>query len=148
MFLLVITDHHCKKKRHICLPSKLFYFCQRLRTRLSHQDISENPNSEFRLNINPLKQKQRVFTLERDASAAEFELKRGIRFVLESKNKEEPLVEKDLFRESIFRDSDATKISKDRERSRLENTLDDELVNTVIRELSSIRFDQGNTDEY
>lgn len=119
-----------------CEKKSAWRLCHYLNSRITSAGTVIDPNSSITLSVRRSETQNRVFSLESDATAAERELKHAIRYQLFDKSSGEVLSERTISRSQIYRHNASALIAKDREKEELQKSLDEALIDIMLREIS------------
>jgi len=135
-----LIDLKCDRKSE-------FRMCHDLSTRIVAMGSSISEEADISLNVSRVSSKQRAFTLDTDASAAEYELRHRIKYELLDKVSDQKLAGRIVERQQIYRHSASALIAKDREQENISKQLDDAIIDTILREISLVRLATQQTTQ-
>lgn len=122
-----------------CDKSSSWDLCQELERELASHKVELKEGAAFELRVFNIEGKERVFTINQDATADEYELTRSLTFSLEESTSDESKYTNEISARRIYRHSSAELLAKDREQAAITRALDQSLAQEIIRQLTLIR---------
>lgn len=123
-----------------CDSNAVWDLCQGLQRELRAHNVTLNQNARLALTLSNMEAKERVFTINSDASADEFELTRSIKFKLSDKANASAEYVNEVSARRIYRHNSDELLAKDREQETITRALDNSLAREIIRQLTLIRI--------
>ena len=122
-----------------CDKSSSWDLCQELERQFISHKINLKEQSAYSLRVFDIQSKERVFTINQDATADEYELTRSLRFSLDEASTPEARYTNEISARRIYRHSSSELLAKDREQAVITKALDQSLAREIIRQLTLIR---------
>jgi outer membrane lipopolysaccharide assembly protein LptE/RlpB len=123
-----------------CDKSSSWDLCQELERELASHKVTLKEDALFELRVFSIEAKERVFTINQDATADEYELTRSLKFSLEESASDESKYTNEISARRIYRHSSSELLAKDREQAAITKALDQSLAQEIIRQLTLIRI--------
>lgn len=128
-----------------CDQNATWKLCQTLQRELQAHNVELSDDANLRLSIDGLDVAERVFTINDDATADEYELTHTAFFSLTNKSVSASRYSSEVSARRIYRQNADALLAKDRERQVIAEALDQSLAREIIRQLTLIKV--GNTTE-
>lgn len=123
-----------------CDKTSSWDLCHELERQLASHKVTLKSDAPFELRVLEIKSKERVFTINQDATADEYELTRSLKFSLEEAGSEQAKYTNEISARRIYRHNSAELLAKDREQAAITKALDQSLAREIIRQLTLIRI--------
>ena len=123
-----------------CDKTSSWDVCHELERALISHQVSLAADAPYTLRVYKIESKERVFTINQDATADEYELTRSLRFSLDESGKEDSRYTNEISARRIYRHNSAELLAKDREQHAITKALDISLAREIIRQLTLIRI--------
>ncbi|WP_197475201.1 LPS assembly lipoprotein LptE, partial [Oleiphilus sp. HI0079] len=123
-----------------CDKTSSWDLCQELERELASHKVTMTKDALFELRVFSIEAKERVFTLNQDATADEYELTRSLKFSLKESASDESQYTNEISARRIYRHSSSELLAKDREQAAITKALDQSLAQEIIRQLTLIRI--------
>jgi len=136
-----------------CDSATAWHLCQKLKRDLVAHNVEITEQAPFTLSVLDISTKERVFTINMDATADEYEITRRIKFELSQNNlKTDKRPNKgsylnEVSARRIYRHNSDALLAKERERTAIERALDNSLANEIIRQLTLIKVGTKGGEE-
>jgi len=122
--------------------------CLELRQQLENGGLSvTTEEAEYQLIVDEFKSDRRAFTIEQDASTAEYELIRSARYRLKRHGEIAPLRERIIVKRRVYRQIASALLAKDREQDTLQRELDERIAREIVNQLSLLTKPVHITDK-
>ena len=125
-----------------CDESASWEFCQELKRELRAHKVNILDSARYELSIASIEAKERVFTINSDATADEYELRRTAKFALSDQTNTSAEYKNEVSARRIYRHNSDALLAKEREQETISRTLDHSLAKEIIRQLTLIRIGQ------
>lgn len=119
-----------------CNKKSDWQMCHYLNARVTAMGTEINDDARYELKVHRISASQRAISLNTDATAAEQELTHTLRYRLRDTSNGQTLAERALSKSQIYRLNASALVAKDREKEELQKSLNQSLVNAVLREIS------------
>lgn len=119
-----------------CNKKSDWQMCHYLNARITAMGTEISDDARFLLKVDRVQSSQRAISLNNDATAAEQELTHTMHYRLRDMDHGTTVSERMLSRSQIYRLNASALVAKDREKEELEKSLNQSLVNTLLREIS------------
>lgn len=120
-----------------CRDKRDWELCHYLRSQITATGTTITESAAFELDVGSVSSKQRAITLDPDATANERELTHHLTYRLIDRKKDVVLLERTLSQSQVYRNNASALVAKDREQEELRQSINQYLVDTMIRELAS-----------
>lgn len=124
-----------KRLKFICNIDDSWSLCTDLRRQIIASNVTISNDAKLELNVGPFEQKERVFTIQSDGSAEEYELKHEAAFSLRQSDFPDQSYSSEVSARRIYRHNSTALLAKEREREVIEEALNQSLANEIIRQL-------------
>ena len=128
-----------------CPHQHSWVLCQTLRSQLEAAGTQIQDKASYRLEIFKPQSTQRTFTLRSNASTAEYELSRRVSYRLMNTENAKIIAKNTISRSRIYQHQASALLQKDREKEEIIRSVDQDIANTVIRELAEIQLSNAQT---
>ena len=123
-----------------CDKQNAWDLCQTLERELDGHNVALSSEAQHALEVFDISSKERVFTIDLDATADEYELTRSLAFSLSDLTNESSKYTNQVSARRIYRHNSDALLAKDREREAITKSLDTSLALEIIRQLTLIRL--------
>lgn len=123
-----------------CDKASSWELCHALERELTSHKVTLSKDAPYSLRVYKIESKERVFTINQDATADEYELTRSLKFSLEEAENEAAGYTNEISARRIYRHSSSELLAKDREQHAITKALDKSLAREIIRQLTLIRI--------
>ena len=123
-----------------CDKTSSWDLCQELERQLISHKVNLQEDAAYALRVFEIRSKERVFTINQDATADEYELTRSLQFSLVEESNPEARYTNEISARRIYRHSSSELLAKDREQAVITKALDQSLAREIIRQLTLIRI--------
>jgi outer membrane lipopolysaccharide assembly protein LptE/RlpB len=125
-----------------CNSNTSWALCENLERELSARGVTFSEDAQLTLQVNDIKSSERVFTINQDASADEYELTHEATFTLEDSENVDARYENTISARRIYRHNSSALLAKDREQEAISKALDVSLSREIIRQLTLIKIQE------
>ena len=123
-----------------CDKASSWDLCQELERELASHMVALKQDALFELRVFSIESNERVFTINQDATADEYELTRSLKFSLKDSTIDESQYTNEISARRIYRHNSSQLLAKDREQAAITKALDPSLPQEIIRQLTLIRI--------
>jgi len=123
-----------------CNRNIAWTLCENLERELAARSVVLSEDAELTLIINELNSSERIFTINQDATADEYELTHEAKFTLEDATNTDARYENTISARRIYRYNANALLAKDREQEAIGKALDISLSREIIRQLTLIKI--------